>query len=114
MKLKEEDHNEEEENDDDIDGVPINNESESNKCQKNNKRLNVSSTLFITQISSSITDKFLIKVFEKFNGFNKLRLMNNYAVADYDNEEHAAEALKSTNNLKLTEDCRIKVSYANN
>lgn len=79
------------------------------------KTTNPSCTLFVENITPDITEKLLNKVFEKYNGLRKLRLMNNqYAIVEFESEEQSLEALKGTNNLKLTDQCKLRVSFGKN
>lgn len=87
---------------DDIDGESL---------HENKKK---SKILFVEDITIDITEKLLEQVFNNFDGYKTLRLMQNkYAVVEFENENQAEKALEKTNLMRLTQTCKIKVSFSN-
>ena len=86
------------ESDEDIDG----------ECLNENK------ILFVTGLGKEVNEKMISLVFNKFKGLKDIRFFNGrgFCFVEYDNEINAGTALLSLNNMKLTENTTMKISYA--
>jgi U2 small nuclear ribonucleoprotein B'' len=71
-------------------------------------------TLFVENLPADISEPILRSVFSKYNGFKEIRLFSGKGIAfvEYDNEINAGGALLGLNNLNLTTDCVLKISFA--
>jgi U2 small nuclear ribonucleoprotein B'' len=79
-----------------------------------NQQLPPNNTLFVEQLPSDISEQILKSVFSKYNGFKEIRLFQGKGIAfvEYDNEINAGGALLGLNNLHLTTDCILNISFA--
>lgn len=70
--------------------------------------------LFVENLAADLTEPLLRNVFSKYNGFKEVRLYAGKGIAfvEYDNEINAGGALLGLNNLPLTNDCVLKISFA--
>jgi U2 small nuclear ribonucleoprotein B'' len=88
-----------------------------NKIEANNvsnQQLPPNSILFLENLPADISEPILRSVFGKYNGFKEIRLYPGKGIAfvEYDNEINAGGALLGLNNLHLTADCILKISFA--
>ena len=76
--------------------------------------LNENKILFVTGLGKEVNEKMISLVFNKFKGLKDIRFFNGrgFCFVEYDNEINAGTALLSLNNMKLTENTTIKISYA--
>jgi U2 small nuclear ribonucleoprotein B'' len=79
-----------------------------------NQQLPPNNILFIENLPADISEPILRSVFGKYNGFKEIRLYPGKGIAfvEYDNEINAGGALLGLNNLHLTADCVLKISFA--
>jgi U2 small nuclear ribonucleoprotein B'' len=79
-----------------------------------NQQLPPNNILFIESLPADISEPILRSVFGKYNGFKEIRLYPGKGIAfvEYDNEINAGGALLGLNNLHLTADCVLKISFA--
>jgi RNA recognition motif-containing protein len=71
-------------------------------------------TLFVEDLTTDITENLLKTIFGKYNGFKEVRLFSGKGMAfvEYDTELNAGSALLGLNNMNLTEDCVLHISFA--
>jgi RNA recognition motif-containing protein len=71
-------------------------------------------TLFVEGLTSDITENILKSIFGKYNGFTEVRLFagKGMAFVEYDTELNAGSALLGLNNMNLTTDCVLHISFA--
>ena len=76
--------------------------------------LNENKILFVTGLGKEVNEKMISLVFNKFKGLKDIRFFNGrgFCFVEYDNEINAGTALLSLNNMKLTENTTMKISYA--
>ena len=76
--------------------------------------LNENKILFVTGLGKEVNEKMISLVFNKFKGLKDIRFFNGrgFCFVEYDNEINAGTALLSLNNMKLTENSTLKISYA--
>ncbi len=76
--------------------------------------LNENKILFVTGLGNEVNEKMISLVFNKFKGLKDIRFFNGrgFCFVEYDNEINAGTALLSLNNMKLTENSTMKISYA--
>ena len=76
--------------------------------------LNENKILFVTGLGKEVNEKMISLVFNKFKGLKDIRFFNGrgFCFVEYDNEINAGTALLSLNNMKLTENTTLKISYA--
>ena len=76
--------------------------------------LNENKILFVTGLGNEVNEKMISLVFNKFKGLKDIRFFNGrgFCFVEYDNEINAGTALLSLNNMKLTENSTLKISYA--
>ena len=76
--------------------------------------LNENKILFVTGLGKEVNEKMISLVFNKFKGLKDIRFFNGrgFCFVEYDNEINAGTALLSLNNMKLTENSTMKISYA--
>jgi len=93
-------------------------ENKSNGERKINTHVNTNlepnNILFIENLSAEITEPVLRTVFGKYNGFKEVRLFPGKGISfiEFDNEINAGGALLGLNNLHLTNDCILQISFA--
>lgn len=70
--------------------------------------------LFVENLTPEISEGILKTIFSKYNGFKEVRLFQGKGVAfvEYDNEINAGAALLGLNNLLLTDNCILKITFA--
>ena len=76
--------------------------------------LNENKILFVTGLGKEVNEKMISLVFNKFKGLKDIRFFNGrgFCFVEYDTEINAGTALLSLNNMKLTENSTMKISYA--
>jgi U2 small nuclear ribonucleoprotein B'' len=79
-----------------------------------NQQISPNNILFIESLPADISEPILRSVFVKYNGFKEIRLYPGKGIAfvEYDNEINAGGALLGLNNLHLTADCVLRISFA--
>jgi RNA recognition motif-containing protein len=79
-----------------------------------NQILYPNNILFVENLTSDITESIMTAVFSKYNGFKEVRLSQGKGIAfiEYDNEINAGGALLGLNNLHLTSECLLQISFA--
>lgn len=95
-------------------GAPKVTKIESNIVSNVNQQLPPNNILFLENLPADISEPILRSVFGKYNGFKEIRLYpgKGIAFAEYDNEINSGGALLGLNNLHLTADCILKISFA--
>ena len=75
--------------------------------------LNENKILFVTGLGKEVNEKMISLVFNKFKGLKDIRFFNGrgFCFVEYDTEINAGTALLSLNNMKLTENSTMKISY---
>ena len=76
--------------------------------------INENKILFVAGLGKEVNEKMISLVFNKFKGLKDIRFFNGrgFCFVEYDNEINAGTALLSLNNMKLTENSTMKISYA--
>lgn len=79
-----------------------------------NPLLQPNNILFVENLTPDITESILTAVFSKYVGFKEVRLSQGKGIAfiEFDNEINAGAALLGMNNLNLTADCKLQISFA--
>jgi len=79
-----------------------------------NQMLEPNNILFVEHLTPEITESILTAVFSKFAGFKEVRISQGKGIAfvEFDNEINAGAALLGMNNLNLTADCKLQISFA--
>lgn len=79
-----------------------------------NQLLQPNNILFVENLTQDITESILTAVFSKYLGFKEVRLSQGKGIAfvEYDTEINAGAALLGLNNLHLTADCMLQISFA--
>ena len=95
-------------------GAPKVTKIESNVASNVNQQLPPNNILFLENLPADISEPILRSVFGKYNGFKEIRLYSGKGIGfvEYDNEINAGGALLGLNNLHLTADCILKISFA--
>jgi RNA recognition motif-containing protein len=70
--------------------------------------------LFVENLTQDITEPILKTIFGKYNGFKEVRLFSGKGIAfiEYDTDLNAGTALLGLNNMSLTNDCILRISFA--
>lgn len=70
--------------------------------------------LFIENLTNDITEQLLRSVFSKYSGFKEVRYFQGRGIAfvEYDTEINAGGALLGLNNMRLTGDCELNITFA--
>ena len=70
--------------------------------------------LFVENLTQEVTESVLKTVFSKYNGFREVRLFSGKGIAfiEYDTDINAGTALIGLNNMALTNDCTLQISFA--
>ena len=107
--------------------IEKNDVEEEDKIEKNNNNIelneeedidgeciNENKILFVTGLGKEINEKMIEVVFSQFKGLKDIRFFSErgFCFVEYDNEVNAGTALMSLNNMKLTENSTIKITYA--
>ena len=106
--------------------IEKNDVEEEDKIEKNNnielneeedidgECINENKILFVTGLGKEINEKMIEVVFSQFKGLKDIRFFSErgFCFVEYDNEVNAGTALMSLNNMKLTENSTIKITYA--
>ena len=76
--------------------------------------INENKILFVTGLGKEINEKMIEVVFSQFKGLKDIRFFSErgFCFVEYDNEINAGTALMSLNNMKLTENSTMKITYA--
>ena len=76
--------------------------------------LNENKILFVNGLGSEINEKMIEVVFNQFKGLKDIRFFNGrgFCFVEYDSEINAGTALLSLNNMKISENSTLKISYA--
>jgi RNA recognition motif-containing protein len=71
-------------------------------------------TLFVEELTPDVTENILKTIFGKYNGFREVRLFSGKGMAfvEYDTELNAGAALLGLNNMNLTNECVLHISFA--
>jgi U2 small nuclear ribonucleoprotein B'' len=71
-------------------------------------------TLFVENLTPDISEAILKTVFGKFNGFKEVRLFTGKGIAfiEYDTDMNAGTALLGLNNMPLTNECTLHITFA--
>ena len=77
------------------------------ECLEENK------ILFVKGLGDEVNEKMIYLVFNKFKGLKDIRFFNGrgFCFVEYDNEINAGTALLSLNNMKITDNSTMKISY---
>ena len=77
------------------------------ECLEENK------ILFVNGLGDEVNEKMIYLVFNKFKGLKDIRFFNGrgFCFVEYDNEINAGTALLSLNNMKITDNSTMKISY---
>ena len=77
------------------------------ECLEENK------ILFVNGFGDEVNEKMIYLVFNKFKGLKDIRFFNGrgFCFVEYDNEINAGTALLSLNNMKITDNSTMKISY---
>ena len=75
--------------------------------------LNENKILFVNGLGEEVNEKMIFLVFNKFKGLKDIRFFNGrgFCFVEYDNEINAGTALLSLNNMKITDNSTMKISY---
>ena len=76
--------------------------------------INENKILFVSGLGKEINEKMIEVVFGQFKGLKDIRFFSErgFCFVEYDNEVNAGTALISLNNMKLTENSTMKITYA--